>query len=525
LLLAVPTHAQQPATTADLAAAMAAVDVQRTTLQVRLTPEQGRMEVEGSVTLAGRHDGVASVSLVLAEALGTPTFTIDGQQRAVQGRPCRWANADARLWEVPLPAPLGREKRIEIVFRYAGKPDWPLDGRVTPQLSWMLPQAAWFPRLGTGRVGEDDWSEIDMTVTAPRDQVVVANGTPVAGAGEGSHHWRSSMPGSPFFVAGDLTVETTTWSGKTLAWYTPRGRAVPRGEGLARLGPLLRAEQDLFGAYPQPRLAVLQLPAPWPADESFAAAGAILTGDRLADPQRLAHEIAHQWWGLSVQTPLLEGLARYAEWRVSSTPAVEIGGSYGEFAAHYPDRSIRDALLQFQEPQRRALAYDKLGAVLRMLAGIMGDDRFTKLLREFHRRYTGRRAGLEEFQILARSIARQDLDWFFNQWINGPGMPAVRLERVTARPDGRGYHLILHVSQSSPPFRLPMQVVIRTAAGSERRTVDLALGTEEVEIEGKGRPVAVELDPDREILMDRRASALSYDLTPADFVSGSLDPG
>src|SRR5262249_23961947 len=157
-------------------------------------------------------------------------FTIDGQPRVPQGRPCRWANADARLWEIPLTAPLARDKRVEIAFRYAGKPDWPLDGRITPQLSWMLPQAAWFPRLGTGRVGEDDWSEIDMTVTAPRGQVVVANGTPDApaarlsalgsrlSAGEGPgpaesrepraesgsattpHHWHSALPGSPFFV-------------------------------------------------------------------------------------------------------------------------------------------------------------------------------------------------------------------------------------------------------------------------------------------------------------------------------------
>jgi hypothetical protein len=528
---------------------MADVDVQRTTLHVRLAPERGRMEVEGSVVLLARRDGVASGSLVLAEAFGTPAFTVDGQPRAAAGRPCRWANADARLWEIPLPAPLAREKRVEIAFRYAGTPDWPLDGRITPHLSWMLPQAAWFPRLGTGLVGGDDWSEIDVTVTAPPGQIVVANGLPVS-EGKGSDaHWRSTVPGSAFFVAGELTIDTMAWSGKTLAWYSPAGRPAARGDGLASLGPLLRSEQEAFGAYPQSRLSVLQLPAPWPAGESYAAAGAVLLDDRPPEPRRLAHEIAHQWWGLSVQTPLLEGLARYAEWRftmagprspvgerrpprqeapagdrspaVDGTPRAsdEIGGSYPEFAAHYPDRPIREALFQFQEPQRRALAYDKLGAVFRMLAGLMGEDRFTKLLREFERRYTGRRAGLEEFQILARSIARQDLDWFFTQWINGPGMPTLRLERVAARPNGRGYHLTLQVSQSPPPFRLPLQVAIHTAAGSERRTVDLTETTHELEIDCKGRPSAVELDPDGEVLMDRRASSLSYSLTPADIAT------
>jgi aminopeptidase N len=522
---------------------MSAVDILRTTLRVRLQPERGVMEVEGTVRLTARRDGVAFAPLVLAEAFAAPRFTIADRSCDATWQPLRWSNADARLWKIPCPDPVNRGKTLEIAFQYDGRPDWSVDGRITPWLSWMLPQAAWFPRLGTGRVAGDDWCEVEITVTAPQNHEVIANGEPVPPKEPTptGRTWHSRLHGSPFFVVGPFRVTSETWSGKTLAWCAT---SVVPGSAIGDLRSAIRALEPAFGAYPQPRLALIQMPEPWPEGKALAVPGALLFDARPPDPTRLAHEIAHQWWGLSVQTPLLEGFARYAEWLATlddeargrrgdgargrggdgatgrrgdgATGRSAIGGSYPDFAARFPDIALRDALLRFDEPQRTALAYDKLGAVLQMLSDVIGEERFHRLLRDFHRRYQGQRAGLPEFQIMARGAAKQDLDWFFNQWVNAPGLPSVRLEGVTARPEGRGYRLTAHVTQARPPFRLPMQVAVETTAGRESARVELTEVEQQVEIVTKARPITVELDPGGRVLLDRRDARLRYALIAED---------
>jgi hypothetical protein len=500
--LSQPPTAVGEVTATDLAAAMAAVDVQRTVLRVRLRPEEGRLEVEGDVTLLARRDGVESVPLILAEVFGSPEFRVSGATRQARSRSCRWANAPARLWEVPLPAAVPKGKRIEVAFTYGGRPDWPLDGRITKHLSWMLPQAAWYPRLGTGRVAEDDASEIDLTLAAPAGQVAVTT--------------EKRLPCPAFFVASALrAVEKGTWSGRELAWYAPDTAGSPRREGLAGLRQLLDAESDLFGRYPQPRLSVLQLPPPWPPGEVVAAPGALLFDERAPDRARLAHELAHQWWGLSVQTPLLEGVATYAEWRFAPGRP-DPGGSYLDFVAGHADLAIREALYRFEEPARRALVYDKLAAVLVMLEDTMGAERFARLLKEFYAANAGRRTRLEEFQSLARRLSRQDLDAFFNQWVQQPGLPAVRVERATARAENGRWRLTLHVAQGAPPFRLTAAVAVAVVGGSaERHMVTLSGAEQQVELTCRARPTGVELDPERRLLLNRRDSRLTTSVTEA----------
>src|SRR5215212_4854656 len=73
-----PVPVVETATPADLATAMAGVDVQKTVLRVRLRPEEGALDVEGAVTLLARQDGVERAPMVLAEAFGRPEFRVDG---------------------------------------------------------------------------------------------------------------------------------------------------------------------------------------------------------------------------------------------------------------------------------------------------------------------------------------------------------------------------------------------------------------------------------------------------------------
>ena len=102
---------------------------------------------------------------------------------------------------------------------------------------------------------------------------MVANGEPVPGKepSPAVHHWRSRLHGSPYFVAGPFTVTSEAGSGKKLGWYGPAAATAAQIRHLQAGTPLrgvIRGLEPAFGPYPQPRLAVIQMPEPWPAGEA-----------------------------------------------------------------------------------------------------------------------------------------------------------------------------------------------------------------------------------------------------------------
>jgi hypothetical protein len=80
-------------------------------------------------------------------------------------------------------------------------------------------------------------------------------------------------------------------------------------------------------------------------------------------------------------------------------------------------------------------------------------------------------------------------------------VPSVRLESATLEGrDGRRVRVRLAQSDVATPFRLRVPLVLRTDAGEERHTVELDRTRAEVVLEGRGRPLAVVLDPDLRLM-------------------------
>jgi aminopeptidase N len=56
----------------------------------------------------------------------------------------------------------------------------------------------------------------------------------------------------------------------------------------------------------------------------------------------------------------------------------------------------------------------------------MGADSFEQCLSEFFESYQFRRAGVEEFKLIAQKYTADDLQPFFDQWLNDWEIPEVR---------------------------------------------------------------------------------------------------
>ena len=71
------------------------------------------------------------------------------------------------------------------------------------------------------------------------------------------------------------------------------------------------------------------------------------------------------------------------------------------------------------------LTYQKGGWTLHMLRGIIGTEAFWTGIRDYYRRYRDRNASTADFRQVMEQASGQQLSWFFDQWLNRAGIPAV----------------------------------------------------------------------------------------------------
>ncbi len=133
--------------------------------------------------------------------------------------------------------------------------------------------------------------------------------------------------------------------------------------------------------------------------------------------------------------------------------------------------------------------YGKGALVLHMLRGMLrdttggqnggqngGDQVFLDVLRDFLHTYRGKAASTGDFAAVLAKHAPGDWTWFFDEWVEGMGIPSYRWSYgVAAAPDAEGKYLAtLKVRQSDVPagFRMSVPVAIEYPDGrTERRRV------------------------------------------------------
>jgi aminopeptidase N len=233
-----------------------------------------------------------------------------------------------------------------------------------------------------------------------------------------------------------------------------------------------------------------------------------------ADPERiLAHEIAHQWWGVSVEFPhpedgwLREGLPTYSA-------LLFLEARSGEARLREELRNSREIALSVEPSEPLAAGfgmstwdaiyaqnYHKAAYVLHMLRGLEGKDAFLCLLADFHEVYRGGPASAAEFRWFAERSSGRHLAEFFEQWVERPGLPS--LEVIwQSRPAAEGFEATGRILQRGSPMHLPARLRIRLEQGDFVDEIVDVSGTETAfQIACPSRPLTLEIDPDRELLL------------------------
>ncbi len=219
------------------------------------------------------------------------------------------------------------------------------------------------------------------------------------------------------FVAGALQLFPVQAEGLNISVYLPPNEGTSASDYGNAIGRIVNSFSDLFGALPNPKLTIAQIPdGTLPA---YSAPGLLLLSQRewgqLANTRQLSNLVAGQWWGNQVMAAspsdvwLTDGLARYSEalYVEQSAGRDGVNRALNDFAIGalmYDDTApIGEAgnLMPFT-PNYTSVVVNKGAMVFHMLREQLGDAAFSSLLRDYYKRYAGKAASLADFEKMAQ---------------------------------------------------------------------------------------------------------------------------
>jgi aminopeptidase N len=144
-----------------------------------------------------------------------------------------------------------------------------------------------------------------------------------------------------------------------------------------------------------------------------------------------------------------------------------------------------------------ANSYQKGGAILHMLRGLLGDDVFLAGIRRYYASHAHGTAVTADLRRALEDQSGRELGWFFEQWVFRPGHPVIRFDWRWDTPAGE---VVVEMEQTQDPdwptFRLPIDLDFVTPAGVVRRTVELTTRRETFRFPLPRRPTHARFDPE-----------------------------
>jgi len=435
------------------------------------------------------------------------------------------------------PAPAGKASSLTVDYggSLASADGSPVENLklayVGPEGSYLLYPSRWFPVNGYGV----NRFAAAMRITVPSDEIVIASGKASAPEREPGnvtytfHYDQRSFPGT--VLAGKYVVEPAVAAGADITLYLKEGHqnfAQSYGE---TAGKILAFFSDKFGPLPSSHLALIEID-----DQTvggYSAPGVVALASRgfsnPANYRLLAHEISHQWWRclVSPATPddayLDEGLATYSA-------ALYVQEAAGDNAFEDAMHEIVIGTLTHEEaapvsqaghlheftPEYESVVFRKGAMVFHMLRWVIGDDAFSKTLHAMVQQYAGKSISSDEFQKLAESSSKQQLTYFFAQWVNSTGVPQFKRTWAVYRTT-KGYQVVGKITQDLDIFRMPVEIrVVTEGRKPVNDRVDMVGTTADFTVNTVTKPLRVIVDPASRILKYDEQTKIAVEMARGD---------
>ena len=481
---------------------MAAFALPTYDIVVALDFRPARIDVKARITLPATNEPRNSVSFALSELfpdvrieLAGAATRFDSVQIEKTNRPYSRAGWGTNTWRVTPNRPIPAGEPVTLLVSYRGSGDlksfvFSLGERVAFGAGQ---NSAWYPEIEeaephpTGRL-RGLRATGDVTFVVDSDVVVYTAARRTSSTNDGRRktlRFRAAKPMYISFAAGPY-IETN-------ATYYLEARETARSNG-TRATRVLRALEHEFGPHPFESFAVVEVPASDAEQAGFAGASAdgfIMASSEFLDQpfntEYYGHEIAHQWWGVTVRPTGARGIWMLSEAmaQFGSLRAVEVidgpaaaeryrrdeypgylgqgGKSYFRLAAAGHDGALAD--LPLDGEWSRPLANSKGFMVWNALSLELGRDAFRRILSGIAVRYATSRITWDDFLKEVSRGANRDLSWFYAQWFDRPGVPEWRVTTLGTGDAARSV-----VLQESPPYQISARVDIASTRCALRKT-------------------------------------------------------
>lgn len=537
---------------------------------IDIDPDARRLRLEGEYIMTNPSTQPISRLLV--------TVRRDAKRAtlAVNGRPPDAIDARFGMYTFELERPLLPGESVTLTFEvaYAARgftndgPDNPVEGNGSFVMGFLR-----FPGVGyrssyeirdpderakrglparrsgtqlTGESGDDDvprdeWVSVDTTISTTAGQIAVAPGRLIDTRhenGRSTFHYRTDhpIPNVLAFVSARYEVTRARHAGVDIEIYrhADHGRNVPAILETARAS--LDVFQEAFGPYPHRELRIAEVPSSANFG-GFATPGLVLLAENrvfLVDDareqpidlvcRRVAHEIAHQWWGhhlvpapVDGGTFLTESVTKYAETlvlerlhgleQVRNLRAIEL------------DRYLSGRVGEVEPPLSEVagqsfLFYSKGLLVMGALGDLLGAEALESALRSLMAAESGPAGNATTLDLLEHldAVAPPSDRALIDDWMKRVVLYdlAVAAARSTRLPDGR-YEITVEVRASKvrideegreQPMAMDEAIGVLLVAGesggSPRRVekVRLRSGLNVLKFVVENEPEAVEIDPE-----------------------------
>ena len=383
---------------------------------------------------------------------------------------------------------------------------------IHPDFSYLMYPARWFPIAG---YTTDRFSAV-TTVSVPAGYKVLGSGIDTSDTAGARTVYkfqfdRASFPGSIAVVKGP--GKPVMSEGVTTTLYFRGAEQEVAGVYGDEIGKIMTHFTGLFGLPPYANMAVVETENGAP--NGYAAPGLLFLNPRAIGKQvaarLLANQISRQWFHVLVSPStrnhlwLTNGFAAYAEmlWTEHTAGPGAMEQQFHDLCVESLTVDnvpvIQAARMEDYSPELWALTGSKGAAVLNMLRFVIGDNNFFQTLKNYAQQYTWKPASTDDFRKVAEGVAKQDLGYFFIQWIESSGAPEFKLEYTVFRTL-KGFRVMGKISQDLDTFRMPVDLKIETEGNPETKRVEVVGTSSEFSVDTFGKPKAVTIDPGSRVL-------------------------
>lgn len=232
----------------------------------------------------------------------------------------------------------------------------------------------------------------------------------------------------------------------------------------------------------------------------------------------IAHELFHHWFGNLVTAEswsnltLNESFANYSQYLwdeyrhgkdEADKNALDEEDGYITSALSKGEHNLVWFEYKNREDIFDAHSYNKGGRILHMLRNYLGDEAFFEGLTNYLTTNAYKTAEFHQLRIAFEEVCGEDLNWFFDQWYLGKGMPDLSIE-YSLSDDGATLEMMVDQDQTSdyPLYKLPVAVAIYDGRGKTVYPVVVDKRTETFRFPVEGTVKTMVFD-DKEILLAR----------------------